>query len=233
MDRHDLDQQLELLRDDEPDVADARRHIAEDPVAALRSDRVGRFDARIGVAIRDVDVPAGLADRILVRLERESAPERAVRRRRFIYAGLGSAIAMTLLLGFAFWNRADPTWNSTLVAQEAAKVFDRRHQLPPSNQETPRLPAVGLGGTVLGFGQAPFLKKSGDVYRLQAAGGQEAVAIIVSASWFPGGFDFSATYSVIGADTVEVRFRELPDADMYCIVVARDLRPFEERPLIF
>jgi hypothetical protein len=56
-----------------PELADVARAVIEDPIVAERLERVRRCDLALGGAIQTVEVPSGLADRILNRLQSTQA----------------------------------------------------------------------------------------------------------------------------------------------------------------
>jgi len=230
MDRLDLHEQLEVSRPDEtevsPDVSPQDREQAD------RLGAVKAFDAVLGGAVRRVDVPAGLTTRILQATAIESAAMTVRRRRRVMIAGLTSALALSLVVGFSIWRWPERTWTSDLVAQAAATHYSGRHGIPAPEESSPPLPQVGVrDGLVIGYHAVPFLKKPASVYRLRT-GEHEAVAILVDAGWFPGGFAFGNTYVDSPNGLLEVRFRYVESTDKYCILIGPDLKPFEEKTII-
>jgi hypothetical protein len=58
---------MEDLR--QPELSDAARRVEVDPAAREQFAATQRFDASIGRAVREVEAPEGLADRILARLQ--------------------------------------------------------------------------------------------------------------------------------------------------------------------
>jgi hypothetical protein len=86
---------------------------------------------------------------------------------------------------------------------------------------------------VKGFKESQLLKREAAIFRLDAPGGEHAVAIVVSASLFPGDFDFSPTYTIAGEVTLEVRFLPVPGGEEYCILVSPNPKAFEAKALIF
>jgi hypothetical protein len=234
MDRSDLDERLELLRDDDPDVADARQIISENVEAARRWKKIKAFDAVVRAAVRDVAVPANFSDGVLARIGVQTAERKAKARRNYVLSGVGSALVLSLLIGLFFWRWPDPTWTSIRVAQEAAGWFAKRTTFPSPTESMPSFPKVGLrSGLVEGFRELQFLKKDAVAYRLETPAGDHAVAIIVPAAWFPADFDPSATYAVAGDVALEVRFLPVPGGDEYCIFVSTNPKAFEAKALIF
>src|SRR5262245_46329895 len=125
MDRLSLDEQLELLRGGEPEVADARQSAAENEHVAARARKIQAYDAVVGAGVRDVAVPDGLANRVLDRISRESVAAKIRNRRHYVVGGISAAIALTLLIVFSVWRWPDPTWTNSRVAAEAGKVYGR------------------------------------------------------------------------------------------------------------
>jgi hypothetical protein len=230
MDRLDLHEQIEVSRPTEPDVSP---DVApQDPKQADRMASVKAFDAVLGAAVRRVDVPAGLTTRILHASAVESAAMTGRRRRRAMIAGLTSALALSLVIGFSLLRWPEPTWNSDLVARAAATHYSGRHGIPAPEDSSPPLPQVGVrDGVAIGYHAVPFLKKPAAVYRLKT-GNHEAVAILVDANWFPEGFAFGNTYVDSPNGLLEVRFRYVESTEQYCILIGPDLKPFEEKTII-
>jgi len=233
MDRPDLDERLELLRDDDPDVADSRRIISENVEADRRWKKIKGFDAVVGAAVRDVAVPTTLSGRVLARIGVQAAERKATARRNYVLTGVGSALILSLLIGVFIWRWPDPGFTRLRVTEAAARVFAERHALPPPTDETPKLPQVGLRGGIAGFDEVKFLKKDALVYRLETPAGDHAVAIIVPSVWFPADFDPSASYAIAGDVALEVRFIRFDDDEQYCIFVAANPKAFEAKALIF
>ena len=77
--------QRELIEASRPGAADLglseaeanelRALLAEDPSLAAELERVHAWDASLTAAFDDVELPAGLADRIRAAVDRELAPE--------------------------------------------------------------------------------------------------------------------------------------------------------------
>jgi len=234
MDRLSLDEQIELLRDDEPAVSDARQAAAENAAVHARSERIRAFDAKVGASIRNVAVPEGLGDRVMTRIGLESAARATRRRRNFIVSGAGAAVAIALICAVAIWRMPDPSFTSDNVAKAAAKQFHSRRQWTGNPDAMPQLPPIGLAsGVVMGSAEITFLKKSAFGYNLQA-GAEPGALIVVDRDYFPTEFDFSATYVIGGDDApLEIRFFHRDDWNEVCILVARDLKPFQSKALIF
>ena len=234
MDRLNLDEQLELLRDDEPAVAKARTKAAADPNIAARAERLRAFDAAVGASLRQVPVPEGLAGRIMTRIGVESAARAVRRRRNFILAGAGSVVAIALVCAVSLWRWPDPRFTTNNVAAAAEKLYHQRHLWKDSIDEMPALPEVGLrGGIVAGYqSSVAFLNKSAIGYRLQGPGGEPGVLIVVDKDYFPPVFDFSATYVIQGNEQLDIRFLVTQDKSLVCILIAPDLQPFQAKKLI-
>jgi hypothetical protein len=234
MDRSDLDERLELLRDDDPDVADARQIISENVEAARRWKKIKAFDAVVRAAVRDVAVPANFSDGVLARIGVQTAERKAKARRNYVLSGVGSALVLSLLIGLFISRWPDPGFTRQRVTEAAAKVFAERSALPASTDETPKLPqGVGIRGGIAGFDEIKFLKKDAVVYRLELPAGDHPVAIIVPAVWFPADFDWSASYAIAGDVALEVRFIRFDNDEQYCIFVAANPKAFEAKALIF
>jgi len=234
MDRISLDEQIELLRGDEPETADARLAASHDEQKAERTKKIQAYDAALGAQIRDVAPRQGLADQILARINRESAASQVRKRRNFVIGGVGAALALTLVVVFSVWRWPDPNWNSSTVATAAAKAYREARTWPSLDNPAPPFPGVALRGSLVsGFQAFQFLNKPASGFRMLAPSGEHAVAIVVDSAWFPDDFDFSATYSVTRDVELEVRFLPVPGRDEVCIFVARDPKPFETKALIF
>jgi hypothetical protein len=229
MDRLDLHEQIEIHRDgegDDPAVAE--------PLNAVRRDGVKAYDAVVGAAMRQVAVPDGFKSRIRQRVAVESADRQTRRRRTVMIAGVGSALALSLMFGLFVWRWPDKSWTTANVAAEAAKWYGARTTFAEPPKDMPPLQRAGVrNGLVAAFREIPFLKRDALAYRLET-GGNEAVAIIVDAHWFPDGFDFADTYVNSTDGTIlEVRFRRIDDADQqWCILIGERLKPFEEKTVI-
>jgi len=234
MDRLDLDEKLELLREIDPDLADARRLVAENEQQARRWKKIQEYDAVVGAALRDVKTPAELPDRVLARINNETKIQKVRSRRHYLMGGVSSALILSLLIGLFLWRWPDPTWTSVRVAEAAAKRYAGRAVLEPITDSTPRLPHVGLReGFVAAYSEIDFLSKPAGAYRLESPTGEHAVVVVVAAAWFPEDFDFTATYSVSGDVPLEVRFLKVPDGDDYCVLVSPNPKAFEAKALIF
>lgn len=229
MDRLDLHEQIEVHRDGEGEDP-----AAADPAHGARRDRVKAYDAVVGAAMCKVAVPDGLKGRIRQRIAVDRADRQTRRRRNVMIAGVGSALALSLMLGLFVWRWPDKSWTTANVAAEAAKWYGARTTFADPPKNMPPLVRVGIrNGLVAAFREIPFLKRDALAYRLET-GGIEAVAIIVDAHWFPDGFEFADTYVNSTDGTIlEVRFRRIDDADQqWCILIGERLRPFEEKTVI-
>jgi hypothetical protein len=80
-------------------------HLSACPTCTAVAEEQRRVDERIGAVMRDVPVPDGLKERLLVRLANERS---AVLRRRAKPWALAAAAAMLLALGIRQWNVAHP-----------------------------------------------------------------------------------------------------------------------------
>jgi hypothetical protein len=233
MDRLNLKEQLELIRDDESAVADARQSIADDAEQARRFAKVRAFDAAVGAVVRKVAIPEGLADRVSARIRAESAASTVRRRRNLLFIGAVSAIAIALLCVVSLWRRPDPRFTSDNVAMAAEKLYHQRRTWTGSPADMPAIPSIPLRGElVIGFQETRFLNKEAVAYRLEAPGASAAL-IVVNRAYFPVGFDFSSTYVIEGDEQVEIRFYQAPNEDEVCILVAPNVKPFQSKALIF
>ena len=233
MDRPDLDERLELFRDDDPEVADLRQAVSENVEAARRWKKIHEFDAVIGAAVRDVAVPAALSGGVLKRIGVQAAEQKAKARRNFVLTGVGSALVLSLLIGLFISRWPDPGFTRQRVTEAAAKEFARRSALPPPTEAMPPFPEIRIRGGIAGFAEFKFLKKDALAYRLETAAGDHAVAIIVPAVWFPADFDRSASYAISGDVALEVSFKFFDDDEQCCIFVAANPKAFEAKALIF
>jgi hypothetical protein len=108
----------------EPEMADLRRLLEEEPEVATSLGRIQQLDAHLQQAMDDVPVPTGLADRLLARLaddcvmlsSSDTAAEptplnehfsKPVSRRRLLT--WGAALAASLLVASGIWHSMKPT----------------------------------------------------------------------------------------------------------------------------
>lgn len=233
MDRPDLDERLELFRDDDPDVADLRQVVSENVEASRRWKKINDFDAVVGAAVRDVAVPAALSGGVLTRIGVQAAEQKAKARRNYVLTGVGSALVLSLLIGLFISRWPDPGFTPQRVTEAAATEFARRSALPPPTEAMPPFPEIRIRGGIAGFAEIKFLKKDALAYRLETPAGDHAVAIIVPAVWFPSEFDPSASYAIAGDVALEVRFIPFNDGEQYCVFVSTNPKAFEAKALIF
>jgi len=114
--------------------ADAlEHHLEECPECNLAAKAERRADEHVGLAVRDVDVPGDLRERLLVRLnrERDSWYRRwALRRVRDVAAAAAAILAVCV--GLAYW---ESTRRPTIDPEAVAITFEEFGGQPPEQLE--------------------------------------------------------------------------------------------------
>lgn len=135
---------------DDPALVDVARALENDAAARRLRERVERADRRIGAAMQAVDVPAGLAERLLaglpamecetkpvasdsaaadasadaVQIASRSGSGRRWRRRAFLAGGV-AAIAGAVMLAIHFWPKPLEPWSADEVLDAAIALYTR------------------------------------------------------------------------------------------------------------
>jgi len=144
-----------------PDLAELARAVEREPAVAEELRRSQRFDASVGKALRDLPVPAGLAERILAASEtsgtgaevslppaRDELPKtnRWIGRRTWLVAA-GSLSLAVLLMAVVY--KLAPAWRRPISQTElAADTTALLSDLPPNGWLTGVLP-VPIDAAVL------------------------------------------------------------------------------------
>lgn len=187
------------------DMAEAARHLAEEPRARQLYGRLQRADAKIAAAMHDAPVPEGLEARLLASLaEGVAAPPAPARppnirvesnvtgnvgwrrtARRWWPAGAGVAVAAALLA--AFFLRADEEFLPHQVLEFALTFFDdddhREGHLLADAPAPGGLPAsrfiIAEPKTTRWHSVQGFIGRKGLAYDLRLRGGLEATLYVV------------------------------------------------------
>lgn len=169
-----------------PEMQAARNSLADDRHLRALHERLLEADRRIGRAIRNVTVPAGLEQRLLAALEEtQQPPSRRTRRRWFVTAAAGLACAASLVAGFFLWPKAAAEYGSETIL-EFARAFYRSQAAPTWQRLADAAPpqAYSWGNQVranwvTGWHRLKerFLARDGVAYRLE--GPRQTVATLL------------------------------------------------------
>jgi|GEM_PF-941036 len=102
------------------DTASLERHLESCPACAAEAKAAAAFDAALGSAMRAVDVPAGLRDRLFV----ASSVERGhrLRRRAYQLAALAACLFLTVGLAAGIFTATRPEPDTFALVMQASRV---------------------------------------------------------------------------------------------------------------
>jgi hypothetical protein len=215
MDHRKLQEMIEACRSGSndiglPEMSPLSDRIDGDPELHDRYERTQRLDARLAQAIDDVEVPAGLRERILARLDAEAPPANGAAgasevilapvanlangvaaapasRRRWLRSIAAVAAGLLLLAtGYAFWPR-----HSVLTYDRLLNLSSQWHQQLRANPIwQPLAPREAIRGFPLAEAIGPGARHWADVsslvgqaacaYDLTVAGGRRATLFVIA-----------------------------------------------------
>ena len=177
--RHDSDDR-EL-----PEVASVLAGAPSEGVADYHR-AIEKIDRAVVGAIQEVPVPGGLAERILAGVYAQSSTPtdvcgqgdqellvRPIARqhklwrpsRRLVVAGVGLAMAASVVLAILFWGMRQRLDADDLLAQAKAFYANDDHSAPLSN-DAPRSAPPVASGAVVGWRSVTFLLRAGTAFEL-------------------------------------------------------------------
>lgn len=118
------------------DAAALDRHIASCPGCAVEAKSSAAFDAAVGAAMRNVEIPATLRDRLFVAASVQRGAQ--LRRRTYQFAALAASLFLTIGLAAGIFTATRPEPDVFALVENAGR-------LEPVMRFDPNMNPVGLG----------------------------------------------------------------------------------------
>lgn len=158
------------------DVAAVDRHLAACPACSAEASGAAAFDAALGSAMRAVEVPAGLRDRLFVTASVERG--RRLRRRAYQLTALAASLFLTIGLAAGIFTATRPEPDTFSLLMQAGRVENTLRFEPMQNVGFGRFELANANRTVL-----EAWLKSEHLPNLPEPNGPFDLSLVVSQHW--------------------------------------------------